>query len=134
MWYNRKVPIKSLTKGGIFMPKGKPNKKYTPEFKVKVVETMKKEHLSYRETAKEFEISQGDKTVAKWERIYLEEGAEGLYIERRGRKSTGHPAKLKKEIEEDLIGEVQRLRAENAYLKKLNALVAERVRQEKKHK
>ena len=34
----------------------------------------------------------------------------------------------------DLIAEVQRLRAENAYLKKLNALVAERVRQEKKHK
>ena len=59
---------------------------------------------------------------------------EGLYIERRGRKSTGRPPKLKKEVEEDLIAEVQRLRAENAYLKKLNALVAERVRQEKKHK
>ena len=41
---------------------------------------------------------------------------------------------LKKEVEEDLIAEVQRLRAENAYLKKLNALVSERVRQEKKHK
>ena len=56
------------------MPKGKPNKRYTPEFKIKV------------------------------------------------------------EVEEDLIAEVQRLRAENAYLKKLNALVAERVRQEKKKK
>ena len=33
-----------------------------------------------------------------------------------------------------VIAEVQRLRAENAYLKKLNALVSERVRQEKKHK
>lgn len=32
--------------------------------------------------------------------------------------------KIKKE---DLIAEVQRLRAENVYLKKLNALVAERV-------
>ena len=72
------------------------------------------------------------KSVAAWERIYLEEGAEGLYIERRGRKSTGRPPKIKKD--EDLIAEVQRLRAENAYLKKLNALVAERVRQEKKHK
>ena len=59
---------------------------------------------------------------------------EGFYIERRGRKATGRPAKLKKEVEEDLIAEVQRLRAENAYLKKLNALVYERVRQEKKHK
>ena len=42
--------------------------------------------------------------------------------------------KLKLEVEEDLLAEVQRLRAENAYLKKLNALVAERVRQEKKQK
>ena len=115
------------------MPKGKPNKRYTPEFKIKVVETMHREKLSYRETARQFDIRNHDR-VAAWERIYLEEGAEGLYIERRGRKSTGRPPKIKKEIEEDLIAEVQRVRAENAYLKKLNALVAERVRQEKKHK
>lgn len=115
------------------MPKGKPNKRYTPEFKIKVVETMHREKLSYRETARQFDIRNHDR-VAAWERIYLEEGAEGLYIERRGRKSTGRPPKIKKEAEEDLIAEVQRLRAENAYLKKLNALVAERVRQEKKHK
>ena len=115
------------------MPKGIPNKRYTGEFKQKVVETMQNEKLSYRETARQFEISD-DKMVAKWERIYLEEGPEGLYIERRGRKSTGRPRKMPKEVEEDLLAEVQRLRAENAYLKKLNALVAERVRQEKKRK
>lgn len=115
------------------MPKGQPNKRYTPEFKIKVVETMHNEQMSYRETAREFEISNHD-IVAKWERIYLEEGKEGLYIEHRGRKSTGRPAKIKKEVKEDLISEVQRLRAENAYLKNLNALVSERVRQEKKHK
>ena len=112
------------------MPKGKPNKRYTPEFKIKVVETMHREKLSYRETARQFDIS--NSRVTAWERIYLEEGADGLYAERRGRKSTRRPPKIKKE--EDLIAEVQRLRAENAYLKKLNALVAERVRQEKKHK
>ena len=112
------------------MPKGKPNKRYTPEFKIKVVETMHREKLSYRETARQFDIS--NSRVTAWERIYLEEGADGLYAERRGRKSTGRPPKIKKD--EDLIAEVQRLRAENAYLKKLNALVAERVRQEKKHK
>ena len=115
------------------MPKGKPNKRYTPEFKIKVVETMQKEKLSYREAAREFDVSNHNR-VADWERIYLEEGKEGFYVERRGRKSTGGTAKLKKEVEEDLIAEVQRLRAENAYLKKLNALVSERVRQEKKHK
>ena len=93
-----------------------------PEFKLKVVETMHAEKLSYRETVRQFEIAD-HKMVARWERIYLEEGADGLLIERRGRKSTGRPPKLKKEVEEDLIAEVQRLRAENAYLKKLNAFV-----------
>ena len=92
------------------MPKGQPNKRYTPEFKIKVVETMHREKLSYRETARQFDIP--NSRVTAWERIYLED----------------------KQVEEDLIAEVQRLRAENAYLKKLNALVAERVRQEKKHK
>lgn len=116
------------------MPKGIPNKKYTGEFKQEVVETMQREKLSYREAARQFEIGD-DKRVAAWERIYLEEGPVGLYIERRGRSSKGRPAKqLKPEVEEDLLAEVQRLRAENAYLKKLNALVAERVRQEKKQK
>lgn len=114
------------------MPKGHPNKRYTPEFKIKVVETMHQEKLSHLETERMFELPHN--SAANWERIYLEEGKEGLYIERRGRKSTGRPAKIKKEVEEDLIAEVQRLRAENAYLKKLNALVSERVRQEKKHK
>ena len=112
------------------MPKGQPNKRYTPEFKIKVVETMHREKLSYCETARQFDIP--NSRVTAWERIYLEEGADGLYAERRGRKSTGRPPKIKKE--EDLIAEVQRLRAVNAYLKKLNALVAERVQQEKKHK
>ena len=116
------------------MPKGIPNKRYTGEFKQQVVEAMMKEKLSYCEAARQFDVGD-DKRVAAWERIYLEEGPEGLYIERRGRRSKGRPAKkLKPEVEEDLLAEVQRLRAENAYLKKLNALVAERVRQEKKHK
>lgn len=95
---------------------------------------MMREKLSYKEAARQFDVSQ-DTVVAKWERIYLEEGPEGLYIERRGRSSKGRPPKkLKPEVEEDLLAEVQRLRAENAYLKKLNALVAERVRQERKQK
>lgn len=116
------------------MPKGKPNKRYTGEFKQKVVEAMQREKLSYREAARQFDVP-SDTRVASWERIYLEEGPEGLYIERRGRSSKGRPPKqMKPEIEEDLLAEVQRLRAENAYLKKLNALVAERVRQEKKQK
>lgn len=114
------------------MPKGIPRKKHSGEFKQKVVEDMRQNGLSQNETAVKYGVSRS--MVQSWERIYLEEGVEGLYIERRGRKSTGRPLKLDKKVEEDLIGEVQRLRAENAYLKKLNALVCERVRQEKKHK
>ena len=66
--------------------------------------------------------------IQSWERIYLEEGPEGLAVERRGRKSTGRPKKLPSKVEEDLLTEVQRLRAENAYLKNLQALVLEEER------
>lgn len=76
------------------MPKGQPNKRYTPEFKIKVIETMHNEGLSYKEAARQFDVLY-DTVVAKWERIYFEEGKEGLYVERRGRKSTGRPAKIK---------------------------------------
>ena len=114
--------------GCFIMPKGIPNKRYTPEFKKLVVETMMKEKLSCRETARRFEISD-HKCVTAWERIYLEEGAEGLAIERRGRSSKGRPPK---QVEEDLLAEVQRLRAENDYLKNLQALVLEDERRQHK--
>ena len=41
---------------------------------------------------------------------------------------------MDKQVEEDLIAEVQRLRMENEYLKKLRALVLEEERQNRKHK
>ena len=101
---------------------------------------MRQEGLSCRETAQRFGI--GNKShVSRWERIYLEEGPEGLYIERRGRASgssgtqKGRKPELEKRIEEDLIAENQRLRAENAYLKNLQALVLEdEQRLHKKHR
>ena len=115
------------------MPKGVPNKRYTPEFKKLAIETMQREGLSYSETAREFEVND-HKRIMNWERIYLTEGPEGLAVERRGRGSKGRPRKLPKEVEEDLLAEVQRLKAENAYLKKLQALVLEdERRQHKRH-
>ena len=111
--------------GCFIMPKGIPNKRYTPEFKKLVVETMMKEKLSYRETARRFEVNSHYR-IQDWERIYQEEGPEGFAIERRGRGSKGRPPKqLPKEVTEDLLAEVQRLRAENDYLKNLQALVLE---------
>ena len=114
------------------MPKGVPNERYTPEFKRMVVETMKKGHLSIYAAMQEFGIND-HKIIERWERIYLEEGPEGLAIERRGRSSKGHPPKqLPKQVEEDLLAEVQRLRAENDYLKNLQALVLENERRQPK--
>ena len=117
--------------GVVFMPKGVPNKRYTPEFKKHVVETMMKEELSYSETCRRFEVNSRSR-IQSWERIYLEEGPAGFAIERRGRSSTSRPRKLSKEIEEDLLAEVQRLRAENEYLKNLQALVLEEERRQHK--
>ena len=114
------------------MPKGVPNKRYTPEFKRMVVETMKKEHLSIHATMQEFGIND-HKIIERWERIYLEEGPEGLAIERRGRSSKGRPPKrLPKEVTEDMLAEVQRLRADVDYLKNLQALVLEDERRQHK--
>ena len=113
------------------MSRGKPNKRYTPEFKKLVVETMMEERLSYSETCRRLEVNSRDQ-IKSWERIYLEKGPEGLTVERRGRSSTGRPKKLPKEAEEDLLAEVQRLRAENDYLKNLQALVLEDERRQRR--
>ena len=124
------------------------NTKYSPEFKISVIMDMRENHLSYRETARKYNIgsneSQGKDRLRGWERIYLEEGAAGLMAERRGRKSTGRPRKqpLNQSMEEDLIAENQRLKerieyleAENEYIKKLSALVyAEEQKSGKKRK
>jgi len=119
---------------GLMMKKGI----YTGDFKRNVVEFMHEKHLSISEVATIFGIP-SDGTVSKWERIYYEEGPEALYRENRGRVKTMNAdkpkkPKLSKQTEEDLIAEVQRLRMENAYLKKLMALVQEREKSDKKTK
>ena len=92
---------------------------------------MLEEKLSYHEACRRFEVNSRDQ-VKSWERIYLTEGPEGLAVERRGRGSTGKPKKLPKAVEEDLLAEVQRLRAEVDYLKNLQALVLEDERRQHK--
>ena len=123
------------------------SKKYSAEFKIGVIMDMREHHMGYRETARKYwGVSRGEdlnymNNVIRWERRYLEEGAEGLMKERRGRACStggtrkGRPSKLDKKVEEDLIAENQRLRMEIEYLKKLSALVlAEERKNGKKQK
>lgn len=106
---------------------------YSGEFKKSVIEYMHTNHLSASSAAVKFGIPT-DTTVLKWERIYYEEGPQGLYVDKRGRPNKMNKEKPKKELnkqtKEDLIAEVQRLRMENEYLKKLRALVQERIARE----
>ena len=114
--------------------KGRKHKNYSPEFKIRVIMDMREHHLGYCETARKYDLGAPKKgtcvhTLQRWERIFLEEGAEGLMKERRGRackasgSNKGRPPKHDRKVEEDLIAENQRLRMEIEYLKKLSALV-----------
>ena len=124
--------------------KGTIQQKYSAEFKIGVIMDMREHHMGYRETVRKYwDVSKGQEAnyknaVQRWERIYLEEGAEGLMKERRSRACSasgtrkGRPPKLDKKVEEDLIAENQRLRMEIEYLKKLDALVQKRLQEERK--
>ena len=119
------------------------NTKYSPEFKLSVILDLREHCLSYHEVVRKYSLGNpqigGSRAMVKrWERIYLEEGESGFFVERRGRTTKmtnpmkGRPRKkpLDKSVEEDLIAENQRLREEIQYLqmqieytKKLSALV-----------
>ena len=121
------------------------NKKYSPEFKISVILSMIEENLSRSEVVRRYwgtrtkeEASKYRSTVLKWERKYLQEGKNGFYVENRGKETKmdnpkkGRPRTriLDEQKQKDLIIENQRLRMENEYLKKLNALVQERTKRE----
>ena len=131
--------------------KGSKFKKYSPKFKISCIIDMRDHNLSYSETARKYLCEKGQESIFKgrlklWERIFLEEGEAGFYIERRGRKrkmdnpNKGRPKKkLDKQVKQDLIAEnqqlkerVEQLEMENEYLKKLDALVRKRLQNQKK--
>ena len=115
----------------------KNNQHYDGEYKQKVIEYMRNNNLSLMETCIKFNLG-NHAIVGKWERIYYEEGPQSLYEERRGRRknmsSKPRKKRLSEDNEKDLISEVQQLRMENEYLKKINALVQERIKRENKKK
>lgn len=109
-------------------------KKYTSydsNFKLKVIQTIEEENLTLFEAGLRFGVP-SKKTIIDWQRNYAKFGINGLKSKPRGRPSTMNKSEYKqlksKKVltkEEELLLEIERLRCENAYLKKFNALVQE---------
>jgi len=103
---------------------------WSAEQKYQVLEYMHTNHVSCQETGIQFGIS-GSSTVRQWEQRYLENGIEGLENKKKGRKPRTPKPKPPKTREEELLERIEDLEIENEYLKKLNALVAEREKRER---
>lgn len=114
--------------------------RYSAAFKESVVRYMWNNAASSRKAAAIFQIAAAC-TVSRWERLYRESGILGLQDKPRGRP--GMSAKKSKSAPA-LVGqrpdfttpeeELEYLRAENAYLKKLHALIQEKQLQKRKTK
>ena len=111
------------------------NRRYTPEFKKKVIEYRWDHGLSLMQTAVQFQIPH-QCVVYRWERNYLERGMSGLLPKKKGRPGK-MPKKPKRKENltrmEKLEAENAQLRMENEFLKKLDALVQQRKKQPKKN-
>jgi transposase len=103
---------------------------YSAEFKLSVLQHMWDNELSFGQTAAAFNI-RNQAAVGGWERAYREGGFDALIPRPRG-KPTQMPAPTtktepspddEKRTREELLAELNQLRMENAYLKKLRALV-----------
>ncbi len=103
---------------------------WTAEQKYNLLKYMHENHLSCRETGILFGIS-GSSTIWQWEQRYLEKGIMGLENKKKGRKRKRPIKPNASKTREELLEENLYLRAENEYLKKLNALVAEREEHER---
>ena len=109
------------------------NNSYSIDYKLNVIKFMDQNSLSLGQTCIEFNIH-STSILSRWLSLYKREGIEGLRNETRGRRIS-MPKKPKKHLsrEEQLLEELADLKAENAYLKKLHALVqSEKVKEEKR--
>jgi Transposase and inactivated derivatives len=103
---------------------------YSEEFKLSVLDYMQKNSLSLFKTAVIFGIPD-DGTVSNWNRKYNQLGATGLICgNKRAMGSKSKKTENSEQSREELLSELRMLRTENAYLKKLRALVQERIARE----
>ena len=105
---------------------------YSAQFKLDVLNYMIEHGMSLRETAAIFNIS-SPSTLNSWQKQFEAKGFDALQSKKKGRPSMKKEMKkeTKKQLKqtpvegspEALQAEIDRLRMENEYLKKLNALV-----------
>lgn len=103
---------------------------YSAEFKLSVLRHMWDKGLSCRETAAVYDL-RNHACLTDWEKRYRRGGIEALKPRRRGRSKAMSEPEIKpprsvdedKRSREELLSELNYLRMENAYLKKLKALV-----------
>lgn len=116
---------------------------YGAEFKLSVLTHLWENALSYSQAAVHFNI-RNPGILAQWVRFYREGGFDALQPRRKGRpRSMSAPVTKPSEDQEPtplsqeaLLKELNHLRLENAYLKKLQALVQakQKLAQERKRK
>jgi transposase len=98
---------------------------YSLEYKLDVLKYMNENGTSIFETAAIFNLP-SDSTLRQWQNLLESHGVDALKSKKKGRPRMKKDTKKTMPIEgsvEALQAEVERLRMENAYLKKLNALV-----------
>jgi transposase len=112
----------------------KPRMAYDPEFKLRVLGRIREEGLSYRQAGALFGVRRFDQ-IGAWERAFREKGLAGLAPDRQmtmkkkvKEPDLGEAPDDDRRSRQELLREVQQLRMENAYLKKLEALVQDKSR------
>lgn len=105
------------------------NKKYSKNFKIKVVRKYLEGNTSLTEIAKEFQIASKTQ-VYEWVKKYKEKGEEAFEFEMRGNSSSKI---LSEEYSFDnLEEEIEFLRMENDYLRKLSEILKKKLREKNK--
>ena len=108
---------------------------YTSSFKVKVLTTMRENAWSLSHTSAHFDLSSPG-ILFQWQKLYSREGISRLTPKKKRRSRMKHKSSdskpSEKMTEEELREELDYLRAENAVLKKLEALAQAKKKQVKK--
>lgn len=116
----------------------RPARTYTAEFRLRVVRYVAKNRCSYAEASSRFAIP-NESLILNWMRRYRRGGAKALHTARPGpamsqKKYVPGAKPFSEMTPKELQRELEYLRAENAYLKKLKALREENALREQEKK